>query len=152
MKIDGRTYSFQPAILESPFAGDKRTNRIFAENIVKAKLHQGFNCFASHLYYPHFLDDDVPEERAMGIAAGLQWANGIMQVFFALPEWLDVPSKGMRLAYDWHRECNRNIHCGIYNMEGACRLMIPEEDFFSNDGWIVYLKNQQEAKQRRSDA
>jgi len=33
----------------------------------------GENPYGSHGFFTHFLDDNIPEERAVGIEAGLQW-------------------------------------------------------------------------------
>ena len=63
-------------ILESPFAGDEQANIDYARLCVRNSLMRGEAPIASHLLYtqPTILDDSVPEERRMGIAAGLAWA------------------------------------------------------------------------------
>lgn len=130
----------QRAILESPYAGAMRDNRIFAENIARAKLHKGWNCFASHLYYPHFLNELSPHERKLGIEAGLQWSEGVQQVFFALPEHIDLASSGMLMAYYTHKKAGRDIHCGIYMHNGELRHEISEQWFFHEKGWRMQLR------------
>jgi hypothetical protein len=62
-------------ILESPFAGDEQANIDYARLCVRDSLMRGEAPIASHLLYtqPTILDDNVPEERNMGIAAGLFW-------------------------------------------------------------------------------
>lgn len=81
----GPTYSevpvaAQPApirlvILESPYAGNVEQNVEYARKCVRDSLRRGEAPIASHLLYtqPGILDDDVPEERAQGIDAGLAW-------------------------------------------------------------------------------
>lgn len=64
-------------IVESPFAGDVERNVRYARACVKDCLRRGESPFASHLLLtqPGVLDDDDPEERAIGIAAGLAWGR-----------------------------------------------------------------------------
>jgi hypothetical protein len=81
-------------IIESPFAGDIEGNIAYAKRAVHDCLLRGEAPIASHLLFtqPGVLDDNVPEERALGIEAGLAWyrvAN--MIVFYIDRGW----SKGM---------------------------------------------------------
>lgn len=62
-------------ILESPYAGDIEANIEYARRAVRDSLLRGEAPIASHLLYtqPGILRDEVPEERAHGINAGLAW-------------------------------------------------------------------------------
>ena len=62
-------------ILESPYAGDVETNVAYARACLADCLARGEAPLASHLLFtqPGVLRDDVPEERARGIEAGLAW-------------------------------------------------------------------------------
>lgn len=62
-------------IIESPYAGDVERNVAFARAAVRDSLSRGEAPIASHLLYTQegILDDDIPEERAWGIDAGLAW-------------------------------------------------------------------------------
>ena len=62
-------------IVESPFAGDRETNIKYLKRCLIDCLDRGESPYASHLFFPQFLDDDVPEERMMGIEAGLEWGS-----------------------------------------------------------------------------
>lgn len=64
-------------ILESPYAGDVERNLRYARACMKDCLARGEAPFASHLLYtqPGVLDDGKPEERALGIRAGLELAR-----------------------------------------------------------------------------
>lgn len=64
-------------ILESPFAGDTGANMDYARACLRDCLDRGEAPFASHLLYtqPGALRDDVPEQRRMGIDAGLAWGE-----------------------------------------------------------------------------
>ena len=60
-------------IIESPFAGDRQRNKAYAKAALHDCLLRGEAPMASHLLYPEVLDDGVPEERELGILAGLEW-------------------------------------------------------------------------------
>ena len=62
-------------ILESPYAGDVEGNLAYARLCVRDCLLRGEAPIASHLLYtqPGILDDLIPEERRLGINAGLAW-------------------------------------------------------------------------------
>jgi hypothetical protein len=62
-------------ILESPYAGDVERNVAYARACVHDSLMRGEAPIASHLLYTQegVLDDNLPEERILGIDAGLAW-------------------------------------------------------------------------------
>jgi hypothetical protein len=68
-------------LVESPFAGT--TPELTARNVAYARAAmrdcflRGEAPFASHLLYTQdgILDDTIPEERALGIEAGLLWGG-----------------------------------------------------------------------------
>jgi hypothetical protein len=70
-------------IVESPFAGQGTTpearaisaarNRRYLTACLRDCLLRGEAPFASHGLYPGALDDDLPEERKLGMAAGFVW-------------------------------------------------------------------------------
>jgi len=66
-------------ILESPFKAKTETEQ--QQNIQYAKacmldaLRRGDSPIASHLLWPGILDDAIPDERALGIKAGLEWGR-----------------------------------------------------------------------------
>lgn len=64
-------------LLESPFAGDTVLNEAYARACMRDCLLRGEAPFASHLLYtqPGVLDDTQPEERKLGIEAGLFWGQ-----------------------------------------------------------------------------
>lgn len=64
-------------VIESPFAGDVELNVQYTKECVMDCLKRGEAPYASHLFFTQegILDDDVPEERALGIEAGLIWAQ-----------------------------------------------------------------------------
>jgi hypothetical protein len=64
-------------VLESPYAGDVVANETYARAAMRDCLLRGEAPIASHLLYtqPGVLDDQIPEERMLGINAGLVWGR-----------------------------------------------------------------------------
>lgn len=62
-------------IIESPYAGDIERNVEYARACVRHSLLVGEAPIASHLLYtqPGILRDLIPDERKLGIEAGLAW-------------------------------------------------------------------------------
>lgn len=60
-------------VIESPFAGDVALNTRYARAALEDSLDRGEAPIASHLLHTQVLDDTVPADRAVGIAAGLAW-------------------------------------------------------------------------------
>jgi len=69
--------SMRKVIIESPYAGDVEKNTRYARDAMHDCLMRGEAPFASHLLYtqPGVLDDDIPDERDLGIRAGLEWGE-----------------------------------------------------------------------------
>lgn len=69
----------QRAVIESPFAAPtedgRQRNLRYARACLLDSLQRGEAPFASHLLYPQVLDDNTPELREQGIAAGFAWAE-----------------------------------------------------------------------------
>lgn len=85
-------------IIESPYAGDVPANVEYAQRALHDCLtRHGEAPIASHLLYtqPNVLDDDVPEQRSLGISAGLAWRSvADYAVFYVDCGW----SRGMLAA------------------------------------------------------
>jgi hypothetical protein len=84
-------------ILESPYAGDVERNLAYAQKCIRDCLHRGEAPIASHLLFTQIgiLRDGIPEERELGIAAGLAW----LPVADAMVVYIDHgTSPGMRQA------------------------------------------------------
>lgn len=62
-------------IIESPYAGNVALNVEYARAAMLDCLARGEAPFASHLLYTQVLDDDEPDERYLGISAGLDWVE-----------------------------------------------------------------------------
>lgn len=99
-------------IIESPYAGadggrswddaDVQRNLAYLRACMRACLLRGESPIASHAQYtaPGVLDDGNPDERTLGIEAGLAWAPvADLRVFYVDLGW----SRGMtgaRVRYD----------------------------------------------------
>ena len=62
-------------VVESPYAGNIERNAAYARRCLWDSLKRGEAPIASHLLFPGFLRDEIPEERALGIEAGLAWVK-----------------------------------------------------------------------------
>jgi len=82
-------------ILESPYAGAVQANIAYAKACLLDSLRRGEAPIASHLLYTQVLDDQIPEERELGIEAGLAWrTKAELAVFYIDHGW----SAGMEAA------------------------------------------------------
>lgn len=60
-------------IIESPYSGDVVRNTEYARACLLDSLRRGEAPIASHLLHTQVLDDMRPDERELGIEAGLAW-------------------------------------------------------------------------------
>ena len=61
------------AIIETPYSDDVETNTAYARACLLDSLRRGEAPIASHLLHTQVLDDMQPDERSLGIEAGLAW-------------------------------------------------------------------------------
>lgn len=59
-------------IIESPYSGNVEENKIYAKRCMRDSISKHEVPFASHLIYTQILDDNNSDERATGIALGLE--------------------------------------------------------------------------------
>ena len=90
-------------ILESPYAGEVEANVAYARACVRDSLQRGEAPLASHLLYtqPGILRDEVPAERALGIAAGLAWRQ-------AAQGWVVYTDRGISPGMEYGIALARN--------------------------------------------
>ena len=82
-------------VIESPLAGDFEKNVRYALWCAYHCYLRGESAFASHLFFPQFLDDRKPDAREYGIEAGYDWASdGDIFAFYLDLSW----SVGMERA------------------------------------------------------
>lgn len=83
-------------IVESPFSGDMVANKAYVMRACADCLRRQEVPYASHLFFPEFLDELTPEERELGLTAGYAMWRGASKVVF----YTDLPwSNGMQRAY-----------------------------------------------------
>lgn len=95
-------------LVESPYAGDVNTNIRYARACLRDCFLRGELPFASHLLYTQdgILDDDIPEERALGIDAGLAWGESAEKTVV----YTDLGiSKGMQYGIANAQSLNRPV-------------------------------------------
>ena len=90
-------------VLESPYAGDIERNVKYARECMADCLKRGEAPIASHLLYTQegILDDSKPEERKLGIEAGLLWATEAEKAIFYVDCGI---SRGMLFAKAFYDE------------------------------------------------
>lgn len=95
-------------IMESPFAGDVERNVRYAKLCIRDCLQRGEAPIASHLLFtqPGILDDQNPDERALGIMAGLSWYRVAERAaFYTDFGW----SSGMKAALEMAEQLGTRI-------------------------------------------
>jgi hypothetical protein len=98
-------------VIESPFGGtddEVRRNIKYARACVADSLEKGEAPYASHLFFtqPGILDDNLPEERMLGINAGLE----ITKDFDLTAVYCDFgKSKGMLYGIEKAKTLGRKI-------------------------------------------
>lgn len=93
-------------LIESPFSGDEHRNTRYARACMLDSLNRGEAPFLSHLLYTQVLNDRIPDDRAIGITAGL--ALGSLMNLTAVYEDLGI-SGGMLLGIERAKEQGRPI-------------------------------------------
>lgn len=56
----------------SPYRGDTKRNKGYARKLTRAAINNGFVPVTVHLYLTEVTDDQNPEERSRGMAAGMK--------------------------------------------------------------------------------
>jgi hypothetical protein len=104
------------AIIESPYAGDVKRNIAYAKRAMHAALNEGYAPIASHLLYtlPGMLDDTNPDERALGIEAGLSW-YAVAEICLVYRDLGITP--GMQMGIERAKKCG--VPCLFIGI-GAC--------------------------------
>jgi len=105
-------------LLESPYGSKDdavvEANVEFARACARDCFMRGEYPFPSHILYTQkgILDDRIPEERAMGIAAGLAWGSYAAKTVVYLDRGM---SSGMKLGITRAKEENRPIEYRYLN-------------------------------------
>lgn len=106
-------------VLESPYAGDVDRNLEYLGRCVRDCLQRGESPYASHGLLTRFLDDNVPEERELGIRANLAWGSRSDAIVVYLDRGL---SKGMRIALEYHVSGLKPVEARLLDPAGVLRF------------------------------
>ena len=81
----------------SSLRGNVEENRKKAERYCRYAVRMGAIPYAPHAYFTRFLNDDVPEERDLGMCEGLFWLSLCSEI------WVfgDVVTAGMQKEIDY---------------------------------------------------
>lgn len=122
------------AIIESPFKGTSPEDR--AENIkyglmaCKHAADLGFVPFASHLFFPQFLNEDVPEERQLGIEMGYDfWEKSDVILFYVDRGISSGMEKALAKAFMEGKPVRKIALKEIQNATGGHRPLPSPEDY-----------------------
>lgn len=106
-------------VIESPYAGNVKRNLHYLHDAIRDCLSRGEAPYASHGFFPGALDDDDPEERKLGIEAGLVW--GAVAEKVGVYADLGI-SAGMHLGIDRHRD--RGLEVEFRSLEKWRRIAL----------------------------
>lgn len=98
----------------SPLRGDYDRNMELARQYCKHVIDNGFIPYAPHLLFTQFMDDTIPEERATGMAMGIEMLKRCDEL------WVfgETISEGMAAEIELAKELDIPIH---YIKETATR-------------------------------
>lgn len=114
-------------ILESPYAGEVDKHLVYARLAMRDCLLRGEAPYASHLLYtqPGVLDDKNPEERRLGIDAGLAWGAKAE----ATVVYVDLGiSSGMREGIRRAHDEGRPVEMRIFDLADDWRSLLDPND------------------------
>lgn len=100
-------------IIESPFRAKRGRDPapehlVYLRRVLRDSWERGEDPFASHAYYPFFLDESNPREREEGILSGYLWWPFASLVVFYIDYGM---SPGMEAALD--RAVHRHIETRV---------------------------------------
>lgn len=62
-------------MIESPYRGDIVANKRYLSECIDDSIRRGESPFASHGFYTNFIDDEIKDERWLGIVCGVAWGS-----------------------------------------------------------------------------
>lgn len=86
-------------IIESPFAGDLARNCEYLKRAVLDSISRGETPFASHGFFPQFLDDSNPQERNTGLILGYNFWEHAERVAFYIDYDMSPGMEAARRVY-----------------------------------------------------
>lgn len=71
----------------------RQQNLDYARRLCNYAIEEGCAPFASHLFFPQFLDDTSPVERSLGIRAGIMFMQTCQELWFGIKHGLSTGMK-----------------------------------------------------------
>lgn len=117
-------------IIESPYRHGLKMNRRYAKLAMLDSILRGESPFASHLLYPHILNDDEPKQRKIGIHANFDWITKAdkMAVYYDLG-YSDGMKQGMAVASE----------IGLYMIDRKLDSIWMEALEYSDAGFVGFV-------------
>lgn len=107
-------------LIESRYRGtpaEIEENKAFVHRVCRFASLNGYNPYASHIFFTQFLDDTIKEERDLGIRLGLEWADFVNEVWVCLREGQTM-SEGMKFGIAAHLKAGRDIKFVVEKSDG----------------------------------
>lgn len=128
--LEGKFDKFRLCVVETPYRASSidqlQANVYFAGAVCRSLIYEGYNPFASHLFYTNFLNDRHLFERTAGIHLGYEWAKHAEVAFFCLrpdEEW--GKSGGMVRALEHWKSLEMPTVLRRYTLAGE---LLSQED------------------------
>ena len=94
----------------SPYRGDTKRNKAYARELTRLALNNNFCPVTVHLYLTEATDDNIPEERQMGMDAGIEILDSCKYILiggrYGISEGMSRLIRA-RLFYRMHPETER---------------------------------------------
>ena len=95
--MDTGVQPYRRVFICSPYSFDPVKGAEIATRLCRMAVDEGQFPFAPHLLYPRFLDEHSPDERELGIKAGISYLEHCDEVWVYAAEGI---SSGMRLEIE----------------------------------------------------
>ena len=95
--LDTGVPPYRRVFICSPYSFDPVKGAEIATRLCRMAVDEGQFPFAPHLLYPRFLDEHSPDERELGIKAGISYLEHCDEVWVYAAEGI---SSGMRLEIE----------------------------------------------------
>lgn len=116
----------------SPYSGEediKQANIAYARQCCRMLIKEGYSPLAPHLLYPQFLNDDIPEERSLGMVLGRNLVPKFDEAIVFTDRGM---SEGMQADIAW---CSRKgVPISFKKLS-----LIDQDPETESDGWYASL-------------
>ena len=121
----------------SPYRGDTKRNKEYARKLTRAAINNGFVPVTVHLYLTEVTDDQNPEERSRGMAAGMKILENCKYILIGNKYGV---SDGMKAEMTLAALKGKVM---LYEQDGKIYLVDSrEETTEKQDWWLEQLRQQ----------